>query len=160
MPTVQKMLIAINEDETLPNIKRTTFLLVLKGLHFVFEKKSPQSFRKRRYLEKIKYYRAQNRPIYYLDETSVNAGETHCRTWVDRTVNSPRNAFLRNLTIGQKKPSGKDKRLIVQHVRSIDGFVPRGVLFFESKTNSADHHDEINGNSFFEWFNKLIMARK
>ncbi|XP_060849072.1 uncharacterized protein LOC132928436 [Rhopalosiphum padi] len=39
VPTVDKMLIAINEDETLPNIKRSSFQKVLKDLQFQYVKK-------------------------------------------------------------------------------------------------------------------------
>lgn len=40
VPTVDKMLIAINEDETLPNIKRSSFQKVLKDLQFQYVKKN------------------------------------------------------------------------------------------------------------------------
>jgi len=89
------MLIAINEDETLPNLKRSSFQKILKDLQFEFVKKNCNSALleredlitwRRDYLFKIKHYRAQNRPIYYLDETWINGGETHNRTWVDSTV--------------------------------------------------------------------------
>lgn len=132
-----------------------TFQLVLKDLHFVHARKSRNTALlereeivnwRRRYLEKIRYYRASNRPIYYLDDT-----------WIDWKVNSPRDAFL---TTAQKEPSGKCKRLIVLHIGLTDGFVPGGLLFFESKTKSADHHDEINDDTFFEWFKKILPLFK
>ncbi|XP_060873850.1 uncharacterized protein LOC132947568 [Metopolophium dirhodum] len=99
-------------------------------------------------------------PIYYLDETWVNAGETTKKTWVDKTVNSPRDAFLKGLTTGQKEPSGKGKRLIVLHIGSSDGFVPGGLLYFESKTNSAGYHNEMNGDTFYEWFVNILPSLK
>jgi hypothetical protein len=37
---------------------------------------------------------------------------------------------------------------------SSDGFVPGGLLCFESKTNSTDYHDEMNDDTFYEWFVK------
>jgi len=50
VPTVPKMLIAINEDETLPDLKRSSFQKILKDLQFEYlKKKSEQcSYRKRR----------------------------------------------------------------------------------------------------------------
>lgn len=78
VPTLAKMLIAINEDETLPNLKRSSFQKVLKELKFVYAKKSRCSALlerediqrwRRKYLDQIRQYRAQNRLIYYLDET-------------------------------------------------------------------------------------------
>jgi len=163
VPTVKKMLIAINEDETLPDLKRSSFHKLLRDLQFEFVKKNRNSALleredliswRRGYLYKIRSYRAQNRPIYYLDETSVNAGETHS------TVTSSRDAFLRGLTTGQKEPSGKGKRLIVLHIGSSDGFVPGGLLCFKSKTNSTDYHNEINGDTFYEWFVKTLPLLK
>lgn len=95
VPTITKMLIAINEDDSLPNLKRTSFQLILKDLQFEYVKRNRNSalleredliLWRRNYVLKIRHYRAQNRPIYYLDETWVNAGETHSRTWMDKTV--------------------------------------------------------------------------
>lgn len=169
VPTIAKMLVAINEDETLPNLKRSSFRKILNDLQFVYAKKSRNSalierediiIWRGKYLDEIRKYRTQNRPIYYLDETWVNAGETITKAWRDSTVNSPREAFLTGLTMGQKEPSGKGKRLIVLHIGSTDGFVPGGLLCFESKTNSSDYHDEMNGSTFFEWFEKILPLLK
>jgi len=125
VPTLTKMLIAINDDETLPDLKRSSFQKLLKDLQFEYLKKNRNSALieradliswRRGYLFKLRHYQAQNRPIYYLDETWVNAGETHNRAWVDTTVTSTRDAFHKGLTTGQKEPSGKGKRLIVLHI--------------------------------------------
>ncbi|XP_060878094.1 uncharacterized protein LOC132950594 [Metopolophium dirhodum] len=169
VPTVNKMLIVINEDETLPDLKRSSFHKLLKDLQFEFVKKNRNSALleredliswRRGYLYKIRSYRVQNRPIYYLDETWVSAGETHSKAWVDTMVTSSRDAFLRGLTTRQKEPSGKGKRLIVLHIGSSDGFVPGGLLCFESKTNSTDYDDEMNGDTFYEWFVKTLPLLK
>jgi len=139
VPTLVKILTAVNEDETLPNFKRSSFQKVLKDLQFEYLKKNRNSALleredlidwRRGYLQKIRHYRSQNRPIYYLDETWVNAGETHSRTWIDTTVKSSRDAFFRGLTTGLKEPSGKGKRIIVLHIESTDGFVPGSLLCF------------------------------
>lgn len=139
IPTVNKILIAVNEDSTLPDFSRTTLRRLLKHLNFEYVRKSRNSALieindivrwRRKYLESIKEYRQLGRPIYYLDETWVNAGETISKTWVDKTVNSPRDTFLRGLTTGEKEPSGKGKRLIVVHIGSSDGFVVGGLYMF------------------------------
>ncbi|XP_050065049.1 uncharacterized protein LOC126553979 [Aphis gossypii] len=85
---------------------------------------------------------------------------TPTKTWVDTTIASPRDAFLRGLTTGQKEPSGKGKRLIVLHIGSSDGFVPGGLLSFESKKNTLDYHDEMNGDTFYDWFIKILPSLK
>lgn len=115
---------------------------------------------RRSYLDKIRHYRVQKRPIYYLDETWINTCETHSRTWIDTTVKSSRGEFLQGLTTGQKEPSGKGKRLIVLHIGSTDGFVPGGLLCFESKTKSTNYHDEMNGDTFYEWFVRILPLLK
>lgn len=134
------MLRTINEDSTLPNFSCTSLRRILKDLNFEYTKRSRNSALikredivrwRRRYLESIKHYRSQSRPRYYLDETRVIAGETTSKTWVDRTVTSNQDAFLKGLITGQSNPSGKGKRLIVVHIWLSDGFVPGGLLCFE-----------------------------
>jgi len=61
---------------------------------------------------------------------------------------------------GQKNPSAKGKRLIVVHIGSSDGFVAGGLLVFESKKNTSDYHDEMNGNSFYDWFSSILPLLK
>ncbi|KAL4126724.1 hypothetical protein QTP88_010933 [Uroleucon formosanum] len=153
IPTLNKMLSAVNVVDSLPNFSKMFLYRVLKHLNFEYVRKSCNSALierndivcwRRRYLETIKHYRQLGSQIYYLDETWVNAGETTSKSWVDTTIKSTRDAFLRGLITGQKGPSGKGKRLIVVHIGSSDGFVPGGLFCFESKKNTQDYHDEMN----------------
>ncbi|KAE9525286.1 hypothetical protein AGLY_014354 [Aphis glycines] len=176
VPIISKILIAINEDPMLPNLNQRSLVKVLKNLKFEclkmrearknvpLEKENLITLR-RNYLEKIRFLRAEKRPIYYLDETWINVGEIQSRTWVNAsetcvdmtmTVGSTREAFVQDQTTGQKEPSGKGKHLIVLHIGSTDGFVPGGLLCFESKTNSTDYRDEINCGIFYEWFERIL----
>ena len=142
IPTLNKILTAVNEDDSLPSFSKMSLYRVLKHLNFEYVRKSRNSALnerndivcwRRNYLETIKHYRELGRKIYYLDETWVNAGETTSKSWVDTTVKSTRDAFLRGLTTGQKEPSRKGKRLIIVHIGSSDGLVPGGLFCFESK---------------------------
>jgi len=171
IPTPLKIFSAVNEDESLPTFKRSTFYELLKSLNFEYVKKNRDSVLlerndivcwRRRYLQQIKYYRQQGRPIYFLDETWVNVGETTRKSWVDKTVESPRDAFLGGITTGQNESSGniKSKRLIVLHIGSSDGFLPGGLLCFESKTIATNYHYEMNGDIFFSWFVKIVPQLK
>lgn len=82
------------------------------------------------------------RPVYYLDETWVNENHTRKYTW----QSSSRSGAL-------KVPIGKGKRLIICHVGSANtGFVKECKWVFRSKKNSQDYHDEMNSESFKEWF--------
>lgn len=76
-------------------------------------------------------------------------------------MKSHRNAFLKGLsTTGPKNSSGKGKRLIIVHIGSADGFADGGLLNFESKKNSTDYHDEMNGDTFYEWFCGVLPRLK
>lgn len=71
---------------------------------------------RQKYIEDIRYHRSSGRQIYYLDETWVNAGETILKSWIDNTITSHRDAFVKGLTTGQKTPYDKGKRLFVVHI--------------------------------------------
>lgn len=167
LPTLDKLLAAINEDEDLPNIKRSSLHKLLKILNFKYVKRQRNSYLSERtdllkwrrdYIMLIKKYRDEKRTIYYLDETWVNAGDVTEKVWMDTTIKSNRDAHLRGLSTGPKNPVGKGKRLIVLHIGSSDGFVPGGLLCFESKKSTGDYHDEMNGENFLNWF-KMILPK-
>lgn len=137
-PTIDKILIAVNEDPVLPNFKRTTLYRIMKQLDFVFVKQKRFSILiekdeliacRRNYIYDIRKYRKEGRSIYYLD---VN--------WID----------VGNLV--------ETVRLIVLHIGSEKGFLPGGLLSFESQKNYPDHHDEMDGDDFRLWFKKIIPS--
>ncbi|XP_022176671.1 uncharacterized protein LOC111038053 [Myzus persicae] len=162
IPTIDKK---VSDDKSLPAISRTNLFKLIKDLDFRYCKRSRNSALtekneivvwRRRYLRAIREYREQGRHIYYLDETWVNAGECPNKVCVDSTIQSHRDAFLKGLTAGAPAPSGKGKRHIVLHIGSEDGFVPGGLLCFESKKNSWDYHDEKNGQTFYDWMENIL----
>jgi len=104
LPTIDKILIAVNEDPSLSNFKRTTLYSSIKKLDFVFEKRKRCSVLteredlivwRRTYLYNIRKYRQEGRQIYYLDETWLNAGDCVDRVWKD-------NLFYPNTTRSTK----------------------------------------------------------
>lgn len=107
------------------------------------------------YLENLKKYREEGKHLYeiYLDETCVKAGEFTNKTWVDKTVESCRDVFVRGLTTGSKNPTGKGKRLIVEiMILHIVGrrVCTRRTLMFRIERNTNDYHNGMNGDTFFE----------
>jgi len=48
----------------------------------------------------------------------------------------------------------------VCHIGSEDGFVPDSLLCFESKKNTNDYHDEMNGDSFRDWLEGVLPRLK
>lgn len=116
LPTVDKVLRVVNEDKDLPDFKRSTFYNLLKEMGFQYKKRGRNSLLlekeeivvwRREYLRKIKKFREENKKIYYLDETWVNAGHTKDKIWVDSSIQSSRQAFLDGLSTGLKNPSGR-----------------------------------------------------
>ena len=125
LPTVDRVLQAVNDDDQLPNFKRTTFFKILKDLNFKYQKRSRKSILleneelqcwRRNYLRKIAQFRQQGRKIFYTDETWVNTGHTTAKVWKDMTIKSIRNAYIRGLTTGLPNPKGRGERIIILHI--------------------------------------------
>lgn len=140
LPTIDKILQAVNDDPALPNFKRTSLYTTIKKLGFVFTKRKRCSILTERedllvwrqnFVYDIRKYRNEGRSIYYLDETWLNVGDCVDKCWNDRTVKSKRDAFNKGLTTGATNPTGKGKRLIILHIGSTKGFLDGGLLFFE-----------------------------
>ncbi|XP_025192835.1 uncharacterized protein LOC112592888, partial [Melanaphis sacchari] len=147
LPTLDKILTVVNEDKSLPNFSRTSLYRLMKSMEFEYAKRGRNSAE-------------EGRQIYFLDETWVNAGDVTSRIWSDNTVQSSQDAFSQGLSTGAVNPTGKGKRLIVVHIGSEDGFVPGGLLCFESKKNTQDYHDEMNGDSFRDWLEGVLPRLK
>lgn len=88
IPTLNKILAAVNEDNNLPNFWKTLHS-ILQHLNFQYIKKNRNSALielndivcwRQTYLNKIKHFRLSGIPIYYLDESWVNAGETNTKS--------------------------------------------------------------------------------
>lgn len=109
------------------------------------------------YLRAIRKHRLDDKTIYYLDETWVNAGHTRSKVWKDTTVKTPRDAFNKGLTVGLKNPSGKGERLIVVHAGSSEGFVDGAAEVFRAKKGSGDYHEEMDGARFEKWFTEKLL---
>ncbi|KAF0691103.1 DDE 3 domain-containing protein [Aphis craccivora] len=134
------------QQPKLPDLKRLSFQKFA-----LIEREDLISWR-RGYLFKIRHCCAQNRPVYYLDDTWVNLTQVrHNRTWVDSTVKSTRDAFLKGLTPGQKEPSGKENAIIVMDNASYHSVKkhkipvkswkkPTIIGWFESKYEIIEHH--------------------
>lgn len=97
------------------------------------------------YLIRLKSYRAEGRPIVYLDETYIHASHTHQKAWSD------------NSNEGLKKPINKGDRLIIVHAGGEMGFIPNARLIFKSGTKSGDYHDEMNFNNFSKWLKEKLF---
>lgn len=98
------------------------------------------------YLTRVKQLRLTGRCFVYLDETWLNSHHTVSKCWLDEEGKG-----------GLKVPTGKGSRLIVLHGGTRHGFVSNGLLCFQSKTNSSDYHDEMDGERFKQWFKEQLL---
>jgi transposase/DNA-directed RNA polymerase subunit H (RpoH/RPB5) len=164
LPTIDKVMAIVNEDEDLPTFRRTTFYKLLKDMNFKYVRRGRDStlidrddivIWRRNYLKTVKLMRQEGRRIYYIDETWLNAGHTKSRVWKDETIKSAKQAFLSGLSVGNKAPSGKGSRLIITHIGSDTGFVEGGLWIFKSN-KSGDYHEEMNAESFERWFATVL----
>ncbi|GBM76097.1 hypothetical protein AVEN_122563-1 [Araneus ventricosus] len=122
-------------------------------------KKRPNAVGKRTRLNTdIKLYKEQQKIIYYLDETWVNAGISTTKVWQDKTIKSCSDARRKGLSTGLKGPSGKGGRLIITHVGSERGFVNDAADIFSSK-KTKDYHEEMDGNHFESWFKSKLIPK-
>lgn len=164
IPTLDKLLTKIKEDPEMQHIKRDKLWKILKELNFHWEKLNRKSILierdeivkwRRQYLRSIRQARESGQNIFYLDETWLNEGHTVQKMWYDKNIETPRQAFLEGLSTGLRPPTGKGKRLIITHIGSENGFVPGGLLAFQSK-KTGDYHEDMNADVFEEWFEQVL----
>lgn len=84
LPTLDKILTVVNEDQSLPSFSRTSLYRLMKSMEFEYAKRGRNSallekneiiLWRRQYIRDLRKYREEGRQIYYLDETWVNAGD-------------------------------------------------------------------------------------
>jgi len=169
IPTLNKLLVAGNKDDNFPTFSKSSLRRILKHLNYEYLQTNRNSALierndivcwRRKYMELVTHHRFNGRPIYYLGESWIDTGETTTKSRVNTIINSPGDSFVQERTTGQKEPSGKGKRLIVLHIGSADGFIPGGLLCIESKKNILDNRDELNGDTFYNWFIKILPILK
>jgi hypothetical protein len=98
-----------------------------------------------KYLNKIQYFRSQQRPIVFLDETYLHSGHTSSKNWTDDT------------TKGLFKNISKGPRLIIVHAGGDMGFIPNCQLIFKSGTKSGDYHSEMNSENYGKWLQERLI---
>lgn len=102
------------------------------------------------FLRKLDTLRKTNgqRPRFYLDETWVNQNHSRKRMWLG---SNDEGGF-------KNQPVGKGQRLIVCHAGSAKtGFVPDAKMVFKAvKSNNADYHTEMDGETYMAWFSDLL----
>ncbi|KAH6939767.1 hypothetical protein HPB50_021571 [Hyalomma asiaticum] len=166
MPTAEKLRndVISDTDMDMPTISTRTMQRMLNDLGFLFRKRKRNSALLERddivaWRRKctIREMRRQQRTIYYLDETWVNAGHTKETVWTDTKVMSRQDAFRQGLSTGLRAPSGKGGRLIVLHAGSAEGFLDGAALVFRAKKGAGDYHAEMDAARFQKWFVEQLL---
>lgn len=165
-PTLNLLLTNINSDEDLPNFSRTTLYRTLVDIGFAFEKRKNNALLtekneliswRHKYLRSIRKARADGLNVVYLDETWVNVGNTVTSAWRDKTISSARDAFLAGLSAGLKQPTARGPRFALVNAGGEQGFVNGAEFTFLCKKNSADAHEEVDGECFEKWFQEQLL---
>ncbi|XP_054256828.1 uncharacterized protein LOC129000372 [Macrosteles quadrilineatus] len=179
-PTLAAITEKVNEDDSLPAMSKATVHRHITDLGFVYERRSRRSMFierddliiwRRKYLRDIRKYRRENKPIYYLDETFLNAGHTVKHAWRPSYIKSARHAALEGETTGLKNIPGRGGRLIVVHIGNENGFLKEASeelvqndvrLIFQGKKNKrrlggVDYHEEMNSACFENWFENKVL---
>ena len=161
---MDKLLVNINEDESLPNIKRDKLWKTLRELGFIYESNNRKSALiekeeiicwRRQYLRQIRKLRKEGKNIFYLDEIWINEGHFVNKILQDKLVTNARQAFIEGLSTGLKFPNGKVRRLIITHIGGDKGFVNGGLLDF-ILNSTKDYHKEMTADVFEEYFSQII----
>jgi transposase len=96
------------------------------------------------YLQAIRQFRIEKRPIVYMDETFVLSSHVAGKTWSDGSS---------TLT----KPISKGQRLIIIHAGGESGFVDNALTMWKAGQSSGDYHEQMNRENYVRWLeDKLI----
>lgn len=98
------------------------------------------------YLRKLKQYRAEGRPFFFMDETYIHSTHTKPKSW-----SVPKSAE------GLKTPISKGSRLIIVHAGNENGFVEGAMLAFMSGKKTGDYHDDMNFQNYEKWISEKLI---
>lgn len=157
VPTLDKIKLRLMQDETNIHCSRSTLHTIISSMGFTYRKidkrqvvMESQRLRTLRhdYLQKIKKYRSEDRPIIYLDETWFDTHDTVRKGWVDRSTKCQ-----------TKAPSNKGKRITILHAGSENGWIPNCLLLSAKnvKDSSLDYHEDTTAELFENWFQNSLL---
>lgn len=165
IPTLDKIHQEALRIPGFPEVSRTKIYNEIKKLGFVCKKRNKKMnvyqrldivANRQEYLRKIRQYRKDGYEIFYQDETWCNQNHTREYIWQEQTDGE---ALIPNVSSkgGLKVPSGKGRRLIINHLGSKNGFLKDSGECFVGKKDSADYHNEMNGDHFENWLVEKVF---
>jgi hypothetical protein len=165
-PTLNSVLTAINKDPDLPNFKKATLHVLLREIGFEFAKKCSKAIMIERadivmwrheYLVAMNRYRNKGMNVVYTDESWVDTGTAVVKVWKDKTLQTPRQTFLAGLSTGLKPRTARGKRCALVHTGNEDGVLRSAQLVLLCEKNTADAHDEMDGEIYERYFKDLVL---
>lgn len=150
-PTRQKLLVSLSESDLFTG-GATSLSIVLRKIGFKWKNFSGRKVLMERgdiVAWRCRFFRellsVDPEKIIWIDETWVNVRHARSVSWTDETRHGT-----------MCVPTGKGGRLILLHAGSVNGFVPGGMLLFQSR-RTVDYHEEMNAATFQDWFiNRLL----
>jgi transposase len=97
------------------------------------------------FLKKMRSYRAEERPIIYMDETYIHAGHTKLKAWSDSSHE------------GLRKNISKGEMLIILNAGGDNGFVPGTYARWKSTCKTGDYHDSMNYDNYEKWVTRPLI---
>jgi len=97
------------------------------------------------YLNEIKKYREQKRPIVYVDETYILSSHVQNKSWSDDTHQ------------GILKQVSKGDRLIIVHAGGNMVFIPGALLMWKSSKTTGDYHHNMNKVNYKKWIQEKLF---
>jgi hypothetical protein len=97
------------------------------------------------FLKKMRSYRAEERPIIYMDETYIHAGHTKLKAWSDSSHE------------GLRKNISKGEMLIILNAGGDNGFVPGTYARWKYTCKTGDYHDSMNYDNYEKWVTRQLI---
>lgn len=154
LPTAKLLQIALKEKIDFTG-SVSSVIKILKKLGFKWKRaqnnrrllieKSEIREKRISYLQTIKKYRSENRPIVYMNESYVCTSHFANKVWSDVTSN------------GVHTPISKGERLIIVHAGGENGFVPNALAMWKAGIKSGDYHDNMNNTNYINWVKNQLL---
>lgn len=154
LPTLQLLLIALREKINFSGSKES-LRRILKDLGFRWKRAEnnrrvlieQSDIREKRitYLQLIKRFRSEKRPIVYMDESYVLSSQLSSKVWSDSSKHCIHT------------PISKGERIIIVHAGGNEGFVPNALAMWKASSKTGDYHDNMNSTNYLQWVTNQLL---
>lgn len=110
--------------------------------------KSDIRFKRIEYLQKLRNYRQEGRPIIFTGESYVDSAHTIPKPVSNKFNNGPKKQIINK---------DKGQRINIIHAGSEAGFVPNALIMFQSETKNGDHHNKLTYECYKKWLRTQVI---